>query len=160
MIAGLQQQIARDAGRPPPSPLHFGRREPEPFDTFPPIEASSTLRRRAADFAPTRDEPPDFGTPVASGAESPPPIDDAAAQGAAARRAEEVKAELRLIRESQEELVRSFRERPAEPNFVEKDSAALVNARKRAPGRRGDPRQSARGARGDGARAPGRPRQS
>ena len=41
MIAGLQQQLARDAGRPPPSPLHFGRREPEPFDTFPPIEASS-----------------------------------------------------------------------------------------------------------------------
>ena len=128
MIAGLQQQLARDAGRPPPSPLHFGRREPEPFDTFPPIEASSTRDDEPTDFASTRDEP-DFETPAKR--ESLPPIDDAAAQ-AAARRAEEVRAELRLIRESQEELVRSFRERPAEPNFVEKDSAALVNARKRA----------------------------
>jgi hypothetical protein len=127
MIAGLQQQIARDAGRPPPSPeaLHFGRREPEPFDTFPPIEASSA-RDEPTDYASTRDEPPDFETPDRR-RESLPPIDDVAL-----KRAEEVKAELRLIRESQEELVRSFRERPAEPVAVEKDSAALVNARKRA----------------------------
>ena len=132
MIAGLQQQLARDAGRPPPSPeaLHFGRREPEPFDTFPPIEAgASSARDEPTDFASTRDEPTDFETPAKR--ESLPPIDAAAAQ-AAAQRAEEVKAELRLIRESQEALVRSFRERPAEPGVVEKDSAALVNARKRA----------------------------
>ena len=77
------------------------------------------MRRRATSR-------PDF-EPVAVKRESLPPIDDAAL-----KRAEEVKAELRLIRESQEELVRSFRERPAEPGAVEKDSAALVNARKRA----------------------------
>ena len=78
MIAGLQQQLARDAGRPPPSPLHFGRREPEPFDTFPPIEASSARDDEPTDFASTRDEPTDFETPAKR--ESLPPIDDAAAQ--------------------------------------------------------------------------------
>ena len=156
MIAGLQQQLARDAGRPPPSPeLHFGRREPEPFDTFPPIEARrrATSRRTTPRRATSRlisRHPPNASPCHPS---TTPPL------GAAAQRAEEVKAELRLIRESQEALVRSFRERPAEPNVVEKDSAALVNARKRAQDAEGrDPRQSARGARGDGTCSQRRPR--
>ena len=79
MIAGLQQQLARETpGGRHHHPLHFGRREPEPFDTFPPIEASSTRDDEPTDYASTRDEPTDFGTPVERRRESLPPIDDAA----------------------------------------------------------------------------------
>ena len=153
-IAGLEQQISAPAS---PEVLFYGRPASEGrfafpdltaggFETFPPIEAGLSA---------TRDAPfQDFGTPVdapdrrdnaSMASHSPvvlraalPPIDDTAAkerEAAALKRDEEVRAELRLIREGQEALARSL-QKPAEAPAPSPatDSAALRSARVRAQG--------------------------